>query len=180
MKVVRMHGGHVYHVVHETQTHTRRATAYIICTDSEVDVAEMRDGVPTCTKCVEYDNPLKLSAHEKSVIANLARGYPVGSSKPQSVRRLIQLDFVHQVSKELTRRGKILARDYTEGTAAWFDEKNVGHYREPLDYHTLCASQGPNFPVAEFGKMTTERYDKLRKAGGVVTCLPCLGLRLTR
>lgn len=177
MKVVRMHGGSVFHVVHETQTRTRRASAYIIHNDSEIDVAEMRDGVPTCTKCVELDNPLKLSAHEKAVIATLAQGYPIGNAKPQSVRRLIQLDIVHYEKRnELTRRGKILALDYTERTAPWYDERGVGHYREPLDYHTLCASRGPDFPVAEFGKMTVERYDKLRKAGGVVTCLVCLGL----
>lgn len=175
MKVVRVSGGHVYHVVHETHTHARRATAFVICNDSEQNVAEMRDGVPTCSKCVELDNPLKLSVHEKMVIRTLAYGHPLGGSKPQSVRRLIQLDYMTE-KRELSRRGKILALDYTDRTAAWYDAQNVGHYREPLDYHTLCASQGPNFPVAEFGKMTTERYDKLRKAGGVVTCLTCLGL----
>lgn len=177
MKIVRVHGGTVFHVAHETQTHTRRATAYLICQDGEVAVAEMRDGVPSCRKCVELDNPLKLTAHEKSVISLLARGYPIGNAKPQSVRRLIQIDLIDYRDKNtLTRRGKILARDYTEGTAPWWDDKGVAHYRDPLDYHTLCASRGPDFPVAEFGKLTVERYDKLRKVGGAVTCLVCMAL----
>jgi hypothetical protein len=177
MKVVRVHGGHVYHVVHETQTHTRRASAYIICNDSEQGVAEMRDGVPTCTRCVELDNPLKLSAHEKKVIEILAAGHSIGIAKPQSVRRLIQLDIVDFRDKsKLTRRGLILAKDYTEGTAPWWDDAGVSHYRHALEAHALCAQTGPGFPVMPTDKLTVERYDKMRKAGGAVTCFACLAL----
>lgn len=177
MKVVRVSGGTVFHVVHETQTHTRRATAFVICNDSEQSVAEMRDGVPTCSKCVVLDNPLKLSAHEKKVIELLALGYPVGNAKPQSVRALIQRDLVDYRDKnKLTRRGLILAKDFTEGTAPWWDDKGVSHYRHALEPHALCAQTGPGFPVMPADKITVERYDKMRKAGGVVTCLTCLGL----
>lgn len=177
MKVVRVRGGTMFHVVHETQTHARRATAYVICSDQEQDVAEMRDGSPTCSKCVQLDDPLKLNAHEQKVIEILAHGHPIGIAKPASVRRLGQLDLIHYQHKEqLTRRGKILALDFTEGTAPWFDDNHVGHYRLPLSGHLRCGSPSRPDMVAVFYDMTVERYGKLRKAGGVVTCLACLGL----
>lgn len=173
MPVMKVRAGTVFHVVHETLTHTRRKTGFSIChADNEFDVTEMRAGVPTCTKCLELDNPLNLSAHERNLLHALALG-PRAANGP-ALGPLVRRDLIAQASGgcyTLTRRGRILAQDFTDGTAPWVDAHHVGHLRHPLQVHLLCGMGGMG---AEVAALTLDRYDKLRKLGTVVTCIACL------
>ena len=86
------------------------------------------------------------------------------------VGKLIALDYITE-SYHLTRRGLLVAKDFTEGAAPWRDDDDVVHARPPLAVVAAC-DFGNVFESLK--QLSTERYGKLRALGETVTCLACV------
>lgn len=168
MRVIKTRGGTVFHVVNETRTKTRRATGFILCKHGEeVDVAEIRAGVPTCKTCKTLDNVIALNAHERGIISRAANG--VRPQNQPGIGKLVALDVVDETTMELTKRGQALALDYTEGPAPWCDFHGVWHARTPLRAERICGGI-----IQELDGLGVEKYNALRAVAKPVSCVQCV------
>lgn len=167
MRVMRVGSGHVWHVVNETLTKSRKATGFILCRHGqEQDVAEMRAGVATCKSCKILDNAIGLSAHERGIIDRASRGIPAAAQP--GVGKLVAVDIIDEDTRLLTKRGQILALDYTEGAAPWCDRDGVWHARHPLDANRICGGI-----IQELDGLGVEKYGALRNVARAVSCIQC-------
>ncbi len=167
MRVIRVRGGDVWHVMNESLTKSRKATGFILCKHGqEMDVAEMRAGVATCKSCKLLDNVIMLNAHERGIISRAANG--VKPQKQPGLGKLIALDVIDEETMELSKRGKLLALDYTEGPVPWCDRDNVWHAREPLQANRVCGGV-----IQELDGLGVEKYAALRNITKPVSCLTC-------
>lgn len=168
MRVLKTRGGSVYHVVNETLTKFRKATGFILCKyGQEVDVAEMRAGVATCRSCKILDNVVALNAHERGIIARAAHG--VRPQKQPGLGKLIAIDIIEEETMALTRRGQLLALDYTEGAAPWCDADGVWHARTTLSADRVCGGV-----IQDLDGLGVEKYNALRAVARPVSCVPCM------
>ncbi len=170
--------GHNYHIVHETKTGHMRKSCWTIC-DEYFDSGERSNRSPTCPNCVALDNPLKMLGSTISVMQLLAtKAENIVPARSTQARELLKRDYIN-AEGELTRRGMILAEDYTLGAIPMQGTDGLMHARLPL-YNTARCSHAIKCPDAE--DMTVSRYEKLRKVYAenppVITCLECLSLPL--
>jgi hypothetical protein len=172
MPTLRIAGGYVEHVVNETLTKFSKRSGFVICRPQRLDGEVTTSGPITCKKCLELDNPMNLLPTEKSGLRCVAEGRAV--ARTVGTKKLLRIDYITP-ELELTRRGALVARDFTEGAAPWRDIREVVHARNPLEVTAMC----DNARIFEdIGKLTTERYGKLRAVAQPITCMVCV--RLTR
>lgn len=173
-QVFRVHRGSVLHVIHETLTgYNRTHGVYVLCNAVPYSGTRERGGA-TCPKCLTVDNPMNLSDAERSLIATFAtsesRGLRWGG---QPITSLHKKDLIDKDEK-LTRRGAILAADWTMGPAPAADADGIVHARDPLRPWPRCA---PSTVLDGFETMTVDRYARVRALDLHVTCVACVPLR---
>jgi hypothetical protein len=166
--------GRVWHIVHETKTGFARTNAWTLC-GQHYDEGERTARQPTCPSCLQIDNPRNFTGDMRRFITDVIRipGWK-DAPKNEAYQKLIQADIITPQLK-LTRRGSILAEDFTEAPVPLPDDHNVMHARGPLSFRPKCrGALDPEFTQIE--GMTVDRYAKLRAAseGALVTCLQCL------
>lgn len=170
MKTLRIKTGFVEHVVHETMTKSRKKSGFVICRPDELEGEITNGGPATCKKCVEMDNPFNTGMAERALLREAAERGRVAPGYA-GWGRLVRLDLLNE-DGTLTRRGRILADDYTMGPAATCDDAGVWHNREPLSFYRSC----DRVQMPDVAKMSVARYAKLRAIAGCVSCLQCLML----
>lgn len=151
----------VWHVVHETKTGIARRACHVICRPDEALAGEVKAGVPTCAKCLQLDDPTALPSEAKQSLNQ-------GSVNTDAMRRLIKIDYIDSMGN-LTRRGRLIWRDFDEEPAPWPDKHGVAHRRLALSHIARCGLG----PIAFPEPLTTERYGSLREIALAVTCLFC-------
>lgn len=167
------HKGRVYHVVHETKTGAARKSAFTICGEY-FESGERSTHQPTCVECVKLDNPLLMPAEDRQYLQTIIQlGKWKDAPRAKSFERLRDRDILDPHVK-LTRRGSILAEDWSTGPVPMPDIEGIVHARAPLDIYPVCQKNGR---LAGVNEMTVSRYEKLRKLeeATVITCLLCLG-----
>ncbi len=156
------------HVVHETETRFAKKSGYVICRPDKVHGEVSASGPITCKKCLALDVPVDLMPSEQGALKLAAEGRLSGAGA--GVAKLLRLDYVTE-TYELTRRGLLVAKDFTEGAAPWRDDvTGIVHARDPLAVHARCDAAKI---FMDLGKLTTERYGKLRLVAEAVTCMAC-------
>jgi hypothetical protein len=165
--------GHHYHVIHETQTAGARVHARTIC-ENYFPSGERSTRQPTCPDCVRLDNPLTLSLNTIEYLRAVATFKPWRDPpRNATYRRLVEIDLI-TTDVALTRRGAILAEDFTLGPVPMAAVSGIVHARKPLSDQPYCGMGGALVDTLE---MTVSRYEKLRKLEDsvTVTCLTCIG-----
>lgn len=157
------------HVVHETETKFARKSGYVICRPDKVHGEVSASGPVTCKKCLALDVPVDLMPSEQSALRVIAEGRQFGNGGLAGIAKLLRLDYVTE-DHRLTRRGLLVAKDFTEGAAPWCDNIGLVHARDPLAIVPRCDR---NHIFESLGKLTTERYGKLRLVAEPVTCMAC-------
>lgn len=171
-QVFRVHRGHNLHVIHETRTgHNRTNNVYVLCRHEPM-AGERDKGPSTCPTCLELDNPCDLSRAEVNYFTRLIAGDPsIQYGQDSNARaKLITRDLITK-DDELTRRGKVLALDWTLRPAPAPSIRGVVHARTPLSKYPVCDRTGV---LDGFDKMSNDKYERLRKADYPVTCIACL------
>jgi len=165
--------GRVWHIIHETKTGYARNSAWTLC-GQHYKAGERSARQPTCPGCLQIDNPLRFSGDMRTFINDAVSIKNWKDASPLIREPLVQADFVTPQNK-LTRRGAILAEDFTEGAVPMQDRAGVVHTRNPLRRRPRC-SGALDTVLPGTDCMTTDRYAKLRAANQdlVVTCLQCL------
>jgi len=158
----------VEHVVHETETKFSKKSGFVICRPGRLDGEVSASGPITCKKCMALDIPMDLLPTEQSALRVVAEGRPFNGALA-GLAKLIRLDYV-TVDRKLTRRGLLVAKDFTEGAVPWRDNVDIVHGRDPLSISSRCDSARI---FESLGKLTTEKYGKLRLVADPITCLAC-------
>lgn len=164
--------GHNYHVVHETKTGAARKSCYTICGEY-FESGERATHRPTCPHCVKLDNPLLLPPEDRQFLKTVVElGIWRDAPKSKSFHALVERDLLNTNNK-LTRRGHVLAEDWTTGPVPMQDEHGIVHTRHPL----APAAQCTGLRLQDVDKMTLSHYEKLRKIEDslVISCISCLG-----
>ena len=162
------------HIIHETLTGYNRIHGVHILCKVEPYSGERDKGTPTCPTCLSIDNPCLLSDAERSIIAHFATREPTDTQLwgGRSVTSLHQKDLITK-DERLTRRGTILAEDWTIGPAPAADRAGIVHARSPLASWPKCDR---NIELDGFDKMTVDRYARFRAINLHVTCVLCASL----
>jgi hypothetical protein len=171
-QVFRVHRGNVLHIIHETRTgKNRNHEVHLLCRNEPAD-GERDRGTPSCQECLELDNPCELGRGELNFFSRVVGKDPalddyVGESNART--KLMKRDLIDRENR-LTRRGKILALDWTEGPAPAQAVSGIVHARLPLQNAARCGNSGV---LDGFVHMTVDKYERIRKLNLHITCVPC-------
>lgn len=163
--------GHVWHVIHETKTAKAPGTVWTLC-GQYYEEGERGTKSPTCPGCLKIDNPLTISGATRQHFRALVKQIPPFSVPPRAREELVRGDYITH-EDVLTRRGAILAEDFTSCPVPMEDDGRLVHARGPLDMYPRCSKNGR---LTDVNQMTTERYARLRMVSDqiMITCLQCL------
>lgn len=173
----RVQRGRALHIIHETMTRHSLSGVRLLCKSGEASFGDRVKGVPTCTRCLALDDPCGLSDAERSMLARFATQDPPPAGQiwsGQTVTSLHKKDLIDKDEK-LTRRGAILALDWTVGAAAAADKLGVVHARDPLSRFGRCSRAATETldGLGGLDNMTVDRYARLRALAQRVTCVLC-------
>lgn len=164
--------GRVYHVIHETKSLNAPHACWSLCGNYFHD-GDRFDRVPTCPRCLANDNPLALSTGAVTWLKSYMERGDTFVNLPSLCQELFRADFI-DAYKSLTRRGQVLALDWTQGAVPFADKDHVVHERWPLGHARCCR----DLPLEGWESMTFQRYERLRlvheNTPFLVTCLTCL------
>lgn len=178
-QVFRVHRGNVLHIIHETLTGRNRTSGVHILCKVEPYSGERDRGTPTCPSCLELDDPCTFNRGELNIFTRIVAKDPSLNSNTWSGAPITSLHKKDLITKDLklTRRGKILALDFTDGVAPAAAVSGIVHARAPLSNSPRCGNAGV---LDGFESMTVEKYDRIRKLDLHITCVHCAMMSLQR
>jgi hypothetical protein len=171
-QVFRVYRGSVLHIIHETLTGRNKTNGVYVLCKVEPFAGERDRGTPTCPECIRMDDPCDLTAGEKNVLTRIIAKDPSLTSMTWGSQAITSLHRKDLITKDvkLTRRGRILALDYTEGPAPAAAVSGIVHARTPLCNSPRCGDAGV---LDGFEAMTVEKYARIRALELHITCVHC-------